>query len=99
MGMFRHRAVAITVGVVVLVAAVPLGGIADHDGSVTWPTDETRLFYSDDPDSGDATAENVGIAEVVDISYRTTRSASAEGRTLADYRKRQLRSIDRTRDD
>lgn len=66
-----------------------------------YPTDETRIFYSDDPDSG-ATAGNSGntsVPEGLDVYFRsTTPDVTAEGMALAEYRRNQLFGVERTRD-
>lgn len=101
----RLRTVLASVVVVMLVTtALPPGVVGDHGGSVDWPDGPTRVFYSDDPDTGDATDAatdgNTSLANVTDVYYRnTTPEFTADGTTLAEYRRQQLRRVERSRDD
>lgn len=95
---------ALVVVVALVTTALAPTVLGDAGGTVDWPDGPTRLFYSDDPDvtdAGDAvTGEDTSLVNVTDLYYRSTEpTATADGMTLAEYRRQQLMSVDRSDDD
>lgn len=96
----QRRSVAVVLAAVLILAPIAGAGAAAADDG--WPDGPERIFYSDDPETGNVTGNGSDVsslAEILDLHYRTTRPEfTANGSTLQEYRRSQLRSVDRDRD-
>lgn len=84
------------------VASITLSpALADHGTEPDWPTDGTRIFYADDPETDErGNTEFASAANFTDLYYpNATPRLSVGGHTLAEYRRQQLLSVERNRED